>query len=165
MTAMVEMTVQGIGRLEEGGHVAVLRERGGDRTMGVGIGEGAATWVSAHLARLPVPRPNAHILSLRVIQRLGAHLLRVTVDDNGASEPSGYLEVEASSGICEVGCTPEDAVAVAAYAGVAVMVHPDLLRAHSGPSADVGTEPPRKRPPRRRARPGSDPAAETPNEP
>ena len=162
---MVEMTVQGIGRLEEGGHVAVLRERGGDRTMGVGIGEGAATWVSAHLARLPVPRPNAHLLTLRVIQRLGARLVRVTVDDNGlAAEPSGYLELEADGGICEVGCAPEDAVAVAAYAGVAVMVHPDLLRAHTGPSGDVGAEPPSRKQ-RRRARPGADPAAGAPNEP
>jgi bifunctional DNase/RNase len=131
MQDMIEMAVEGIGEVEGGGHVAVLRERGGDRTLGIGVGMYSALWISANLERAAGRRPNTYLLALHLISQLGGRLLRATIDTgsaSGQSDPEAFLEVEGRHGVLEVGCALEDAVALASCGGAPILVHPDFLR-------------------------------------
>jgi bifunctional DNase/RNase len=147
MAEMVEMAVEGVGQIAGGGHVALLRERQGERTVGIGVGAYPATWLSAHLAQVRIPRPNTYVLSLRVIEQLGGRIVRATIDDNGQSEPSAYLEVEGPAGVLELGCAAEDAIALASYGGVPILVHAGFFASGRRTAAE--------RPPRRRQPPAA----------
>jgi len=160
MAEMVEMALEGVIQLPGGGHVAVLRELGGERSVGIGLGAHPAHWLSAQLARVPLARPNTYVLALRVIDCLGGHLLRATLDDNGQTEPAAYVELEGPGGVVELGCSPQDAVALAAYGGVPILVQPTLFNSGAR-RAGTHLQPRRRegpRPPAPDGEPGAPPA-------
>jgi bifunctional DNase/RNase len=130
-TEMVEMALEGVGQAEGGEHIAVLRERGGKRTLGIGVGACPASWLTAHLERVPTRRPHTYALTLGIIERLGGRLVRATIDANGAdsqADPEAFVEIQGRQGVLEVGCALEDAVALASCCGAPILVHPRFLR-------------------------------------
>ncbi len=124
---MVEMAVDAVGRTEDGNLVAVLRERAGDRSLGIGIGEHSAMMIQSHIAQVGFPRPHTYTLLLRVVDGLGGRVVRTTLDRTGAHPAEAYLELEGPIGVLELRCSPEDAVVVASQAEVPVLVSEGIL--------------------------------------
>ena len=124
---MVEMAVDAVGRTEDGNLVAVLRERAGDRSLGIGIGEHSAMMIQAHIAQVGFPRPHTYTLLLRVVDGLGGRVVRTTLDRTGGHPAEAYLELEGPIGVLELRCSPEDAVVVASQAEVSVLVSEGIL--------------------------------------
>ncbi len=131
---MVEMDVSGVAQLPSGADIAILQERGGARSIGIGIAKSTAAAIGVHIAGVQLPRPGTYVLAVRVLADLGAAVLRAVLDDDAAGEPAAFLEVGSPRGVMELPCAAEDAIAVAAHAGAPVLVHPDLFnRAETDP--------------------------------
>ena len=120
---MVEMEVTGVARLPSGSDVAILHERQGERTLGIGIGATAAAAIGVHLAGLQLPRPGTYVLTLHVIAQMGASVLRAVLDEDRAAEPAAFLDLRTRRGVLEFPCAAEDALALAAEAEAPVLVH------------------------------------------
>ena len=124
---MVEMAVDAVGRTEDGNLVAVLRERAGERSLGIGIGEHSAMMIQSHIAQVGFPRPHTYTLLLRVVDGLGGRVVRTTLDRTSPHPAEAYLELEGPIGVLELRCSPEDAVVVASQAEVPVLVSEGIL--------------------------------------
>lgn len=125
---MVEMEVAGVAQLPNGADIAILQERDGARSIGIGIGKSTAAAIGAHIAGVQLPRPGTYVLAVRVLDSLGASVLRAVLDDDAGGEPAAFVEVGSSRGVMELPCAAEDAIAVAAHADAPVQVHPDLFK-------------------------------------
>ncbi len=124
---MVEMDVAGVAQLPDGVDVVVLQERGGDRSLGIGVTSHAAAAIGVHLAGVRLPRPGTYVLVVTVLAGLEGGVLRAVLDDNHTDQAVAFLEVTSARGIMEFPCAAGDAVAVAAHAGAPVLVHPALF--------------------------------------
>lgn len=125
---MVEMEVAGVAQLPSGDDVAILQERGGQRSIGIGIPKPTAAAIGVHIAGVELPRPGTYVLTVRVLNDLGAVVLRAVLDDEEGGEPAAFLEVASPRGVIELPCAAEDAIAVAAHADAPVLVHPDFFQ-------------------------------------
>ena len=133
---MVEMEVAGVAQLPNGADIAILQERGGDRSLGIGIAKTTAAAIGVHIAGVELPRPGTYVLTVRVLADLGAAVVRAVLDDDEGGEPAAFLEVGSPLGVMELPCAAEDAIAVAAHADAPVLVHPGLFTRTEADSAE-----------------------------
>jgi bifunctional DNase/RNase len=126
--AVVEMQVEAIGQ-EPGGHqyFLILRERGGERRLVLGIGPFEAEAIARAVAEVPVPRPLTHDLLAHTIARLGGQLQRVLIHDVRDHAFIGQMEVSTDRGLIELDCRPSDGVAVALRTRAPIFADEEIL--------------------------------------
>jgi bifunctional DNase/RNase len=106
---------------------AVLRQRGGDAECAVRISRHTAALIQARLQGRRFRRPLTYDLLLQVTGALGARFARAVLESGPRQAVEAFLDVEAGpAGIIELPCGLEDAVGVAACAGVRVYLSDEL---------------------------------------
>lgn len=134
---MVQMAVETVTRARNRALVAVLREAGGRRVLGVGLGRSGAAAVLCGLRHVPPVRPLLWSALLRAVEGLGGRIVRSIIDQDERGRPHAFFDILGGTGIVEVPCTTEDAVAVACLASVPLFVRGTLLgrrRPRPGPT-------------------------------
>jgi bifunctional DNase/RNase len=125
---MVEMSVETVSRARNRALIAVLRERGGRRVIGVGLSRPGAAAVQCGLRRIVPVRPLLWRALLHTVDVLGGSLVRTVIDRDAESRPCAFFDVlTPARGVIELPCSTEDAVALASLAQVPLWVGDSLV--------------------------------------
>lgn len=95
------------------GTVVILREADGSRVLIIGIGPLEASAIAMELEGIKPPRPVTHDLMRTLIERFGAQVRRVVINDLREETFYATIDLETDNGVIEVDSRPSDAMALA----------------------------------------------------
>jgi len=107
-----EVKVLGVYEHPRGGAFVLLRD-GRGRTMPIWIGQPEAVSISMALEGGPAPRPMTHDLIRLLLERLGATVEHILVDDLYNNTYYAKIALHQNGKALDVDCRPSDAIAVA----------------------------------------------------
>lgn len=125
----VEVSVWRLARDPEDNDVVLLRDASGRRLpIWIGQWEALAIWMKLAQNSGPfVRRPMTHDLFATVLERLGAKLERVVVDDYSNRTYYAKLHLRINGQAFAVDCRPSDGIALALRAGAPIMVAEEVM--------------------------------------
>ena len=106
--------------------IIVLKDKDNERYLPVWIGMFEAESITIALQNIAVARPLTHDLSLSLIEKLGAKLIRVEINSllNGTYFANLVLQTDK---LIFIDCRPSDALALVVRSGVPVFVDEEIL--------------------------------------
>lgn len=125
---MIEMTIEGIRvSLMNYARVVILKEKDSDRYLPIWIGPAEADAIAVRLQEVSVARPLTHDLLRDVLEKLGAQVNCVVVNNlaNDTFYASIVIEVDGRS--LEIDARPSDAIALAVRAQVPIYAEESVL--------------------------------------
>ena len=111
-----------------GGYVVLLQEKHGKRIVPIAIGPAEGLAISMRLARQKAPRPLTHDLIDKLLEALGARLVKVHVEDMREQVFLGRLYLMQGKRPLDIDSRPSDAMALAVGAGVPVWCSKKVIR-------------------------------------
>jgi bifunctional DNase/RNase len=125
---LIEMTVEGIRvSLMTYQRVVILKEKDNDRYLPIWIGPAEADAITVRLQEVQVPRPLTHDLLRDVMDRLGAHVEYVVVNDLADDTFFARILVTYNNERMEIDSRPSDAIALAVRAQVPIYAEDAVL--------------------------------------
>ena len=124
----VEMVVETVGVSKVGYQpVVILREKGGDRRLPIWIGLLEANAISVTLEQVAVPRPLTPDLLCTTINRIGASVDYIVIND--LQDHTFYASITLKANWTQLGidARPSDAIAVALRTGAPIYVEKAVL--------------------------------------
>lgn len=127
--APVPMMVRAVGQYQ-GQPIVLLEDASGTKRMPIWIGDLEATAIDLRIKKQKYPRPLTHDLMDATLAALGAKIERVDIVDLRDNVFYGRLTVRDAKGATHaIDARPSDCIALAAGAGLPVMVAPHVLAA------------------------------------
>lgn len=120
-----EVKVVGVYEHPKGAFVLLKDTRG--RAMPIWIGHAEALSISLAVEGHSTPRPLTHDLLRSVLDRLGATVDAVLVDDLYNNTYYAKISLRVNGKVCDVDCRPSDAIAVALRARAPIYVADAVL--------------------------------------
>jgi len=117
------------------GQVIVLKEKEGKRVLPIIIGIPEVAAIKRNLSGIQPPRPMTHDLLVGIIDKLGAKVEKIVVDDLKFNTFHAKVVLKASNGkvkIVEVDARPSDSIAVALRASAPIFVEEQVFEKLSG---------------------------------
>jgi len=108
--------------------IIVLKERDGGREFPIVIGDSEAFAIDRRIKGYKKARPMTHDLLADVIERLGAELEKIVINDLKNHTFFAKLVLRAGGGIVEVDSRPSDAIALVAGTETPIFVEDHVLR-------------------------------------
>lgn len=108
--------------------IIVLKERDGGREFPIVIGDSEAFAIDRRIKGYKKARPMTHDLLADVVERLGAELEKIVINDLKNHTFFAKLVLRAGGGIVEVDSRPSDAIALVAGTETPVFVEDHVLR-------------------------------------
>ena len=108
--------------------VVILREKGGERELFIWIGPVEAMALQRAISKEVFQRPLTHELLRNVIEKTGAHIEHIEIDD--LKEHTYYATIylrTADSKLVTVDARPSDSLVLATWAGVAIFVNEEVI--------------------------------------
>lgn len=102
--------------------IVVLKQTNDDRYLPIWIGPYEAESITIALQEIEVSRPQTHDLIKKIIDEMGASIIRVEVSALKDDIFYGTLVLDRESSELRVDCRPSDAIALAVRAHVPIMV-------------------------------------------
>jgi len=126
--ALIEMVVEtiGISRIDHQPAV-ILKEKVGNRYLPIWIGLIEANAISVILERVDVPRPLTPDLLCSIIDKMGARVHHVAINDLQNNIFYADIFVDAHWQRMEIDARPSDAIAIALRVGVPIYVKNEIL--------------------------------------
>ncbi|MCL5124503.1 MAG: bifunctional nuclease family protein, partial [Deltaproteobacteria bacterium] len=112
--------------------VVILREKGGERELFIWIGPVEAMALQRAISKEVFQRPLTHELLRNVIEKTGAHIEHIEIDD--LKEHTYYATIylrTADSKLVTVDARPSDSLVLATWAGVAIFVNEEVIEGMS----------------------------------
>ncbi len=106
----------------------VLRERDGDRSFPIVIGDNEALAIERRLKGMRAARPLTHDLMARVIEQLGGELDKIVINDLKDHTFYAKLCIRHRDGVVEVDARPSDAIALGVAGETPIFVEELVLR-------------------------------------
>jgi len=103
--------------------IIVLSERNGDRSFPIVIGMPEILALDRRLKHIELPRPMTHDLLANLIERVGASIKKVVINDLRDHTFFAQLHVELDGEVIQVDSRPSDAIALGAGLDVPIFVH------------------------------------------
>ena len=129
---MIEVVVAGLGVVPPASApLLLLKERGSDRVLPVGVGPLEAQAIALPLRGVRPPRPMTHDVFAAAIGELGGHLLRVDITDLVDNTFLARLVFEQAGQERELDIRPSDAVALAVRTETPIYVAESVMGAAS----------------------------------
>ena len=126
--AEVEMTIDSIRvSLMNYQRVVILKEKYAERYLPIWIGPAEADAIAVKLQGVTVPRPLTHDLLQSVINRLGARVDHIVVNDLQNDTFYAKLIVDVDQSKMEIDSRPSDALALAVRTDVAIFADETVL--------------------------------------
>lgn len=107
--------------------VVILKEKGGERSVPIWIGQGEAAAIVSELRRVPMNRPSTHDLMKDLIFRLRASVTRVLVTDLQNGTFFAEVELTTLDGEVRLDARPSDAIALALRVQSPILVEPEVM--------------------------------------
>lgn len=124
----VEMTIDSIRvSLMNYQRVVILKEKYAERYLPIWIGPAEADAIAVKLQGVSVPRPLTHDLLQSVINRLGARIDHIVVNDLQNDTFYAKLIVDVDQAKMEIDSRPSDALALAVRTDVAIYADESVL--------------------------------------
>lgn len=108
--------------------IIVLKERDGGREFPIVIGDSEAFAIDRRIKGYKKARPMTHDLLADVVERLGAELEKIVINDLKNHTFFAKLVLRAGGGIVEVDSRPSDAIALVAGTETPIFVEDHVLR-------------------------------------
>jgi uncharacterized protein len=108
-------------------HVVVLRERGGNRTLPIFIGEPEGRAMVSNLTGRQTPRPMTYQMAASMVAALSGSVSEVRVVRLSENTFIAEVALEGPSGVGVVDARPSDAINLALLVGVPIRVADELL--------------------------------------
>jgi len=137
---LVEMVIESVGMSEVGPHpIVVLKEKAGERYLIISIGFAEANAIAVIIEGVSVPRPLTSDLLCSIMNRLGASVKSIIIND--IQERTFYANIVLNANWTEmkIDSRPSDAIGIAVRAGVPIYVEEAVLdKAGIKPPQDSG---------------------------
>jgi hypothetical protein len=125
---LIEMTVEGIRvSLMNYQRVVILKEKEADRYLPIWIGPAEADAITVRLQDVSVARPLTHDLLRDVLEKLGAHVESVVVNDLADDTFFARIHLTVNGERMEVDSRPSDAIALAVRVQVPIFAEDAVL--------------------------------------
>ena len=125
---MVEMTIEGIRvSLMNYQRVVILKEKDADRYLPIWIGPAEADAIAVRLQEVSVPRPLTHDLLRDVLDKLGATVEYILVNDLANDTFFARIMLVVNGEQMEIDSRPSDAIALAVRAQVPIFAEDGVL--------------------------------------
>jgi hypothetical protein len=125
---LIEMTVEGIRvSLMTYQRVVILKEKEHDRYLPIWIGPAEADAITVRLQEVQVARPLTHDLLRDVMEKLGAHVEYVVVNDLADDTFYARIIVSVNGEKMEIDSRPSDAIALAVRVQVPIFAEDAVL--------------------------------------
>jgi len=126
--ALIEMTIEGIRvSLQNYQRVVILKEKDSDRYLPIWIGPAEADAIAVRLQEVSVARPLTHDLLRDVLEKLGAHVESVIVNDLANDTFYARIMVNVNGERLEIDSRPSDAIALAVRVQVPIFAEDAVL--------------------------------------
>ncbi|MGC8659370.1 MAG: bifunctional nuclease family protein [Desulfomonilaceae bacterium] len=128
-----EMTISGLASDSRNMQpVVILREKGGERELFIWIGPVEAMALQRAISKEVFQRPLTHELLRNVIEKTGARIEHIEIDD--LKEHTYYATIylrTSDSKLVTVDARPSDSLVLATWAGVAIFVNEEVIEGMS----------------------------------
>lgn len=125
---MIEMSVEGIRvSLMNYQRVVILKEKNADRYLPIWIGPAEADAITVRLQEVSVARPLTHDLLRDVLEKLGAQVDSVIVNDLSDDTFYARILLNVNGERIEIDSRPSDAIALAVRAQVPIYAEDSVL--------------------------------------
>lgn len=125
---MIEMSVEGIRvSLMNYQRVVILKEKEADRYLPIWIGPAEADAITVRLQEVSVARPLTHDLLRDVLEKLGAQVDSVVVNDLADDTFYARILLNVNGERIEIDSRPSDAIALAVRAQVPIFAEDSVL--------------------------------------
>jgi len=126
--ALIEMTIEGIRvSLQNYQRVIILKEKESDRYLPIWIGPAEADAIAVRLQEVSVARPLTHDLLRDVLDKLGAQVESVVVNDLANDTFYARIMVKVNGERLEIDSRPSDAIALAVRVQVPIFAEDAVL--------------------------------------
>lgn len=125
---MIEMTIEGIRvSLMNYQRVVILKEKNSDRYLPIWIGPAEADAIAVRLQEVSVARPLTHDLLRNILERLGAEVESVVVNDLSNDTFYAQIVLRVNGERVEIDSRPSDAIALAVRAQIPIYAEDAVL--------------------------------------
>lgn len=128
---MIEVNVNGIFLTQSQASGIILKEKTGERTLPIVIGEYEAQSIALGLEKIKPPRPITHDLTLNLLESCGVKLDSVLITELKNNTYYAVIRLSKSLKIWDVDARPSDAIAMAVRSMIPIFVEEGVMESGS----------------------------------
>jgi hypothetical protein len=108
-------------------HVVILKDMDSNRYLPIWIGRSEAESINMHLQKMAIPRPLTHDLAKKIIEELGAKIVRVVISDLFQDTFYARIDLAAGNRTIQIDSRSSDAIALAIRAECPIFVEDNVM--------------------------------------
>jgi bifunctional DNase/RNase len=124
---MIEVLVNGIFLTQTQASGIILKEKNGDRTLPIVIGEYEAQSIALGLENIKPPRPITHDLAINLLESLGVKMESVFITELKNNTYYAIIRLRKKLKIWDVDARPSDAIAMAVRTMIPIYVDEKVM--------------------------------------
>ena len=124
---MIEVNVNGIFLTQSQASGIILKEKNGDRTLPIVIGEYEAQSIALGLENIKPPRPITHDLTLSILESCGAKMDSVLITELKNNTYYAIIRLKKKLKYWDVDARPSDAIAMAVRMTIPIFVDEEVM--------------------------------------
>ncbi len=128
---MIEVNVNGIFLTQSQASGIILKEKNGDRTLPIVIGEYEAQSIALGLENIKPPRPITHDLTLSILESCGAKMDSVLITELKNNTYYAIIRLKKKLKYWDVDARPSDAIAMAVRMTIPIFVDEEVMNVGS----------------------------------
>jgi bifunctional DNase/RNase len=128
---MIEVNVNGIFLTQSQASGIILKEKNGDRTLPIVIGEYEAQSIALGLENIKPPRPITHDLTLSMLESCGVTMDSVLITELKNNTYYAVIRLKKKLKFWDVDARPSDAIAMAVRSTIPIFVDEEVMNVGS----------------------------------
>ncbi len=124
---MIEVRVNGIFLTQSQASGIILKEKDGNRTLPIVIGEYEAQSIALALEDLKPPRPITHDLTVNLLESIGVTIESVIISELKENTYYAVIRIQKDLETLEIDARPSDAIALAVRLGTNIFVNETVM--------------------------------------
>jgi bifunctional DNase/RNase len=124
---MIEVRVNGIFLTQSQASGIILKEKEGNRTLPIVIGEYEAQSIALALEDLKPPRPITHDLTVNLLDSIGVTIESVIISELKENTYYAIIRIQKDMETLEIDARPSDAIALAVRLGTNIFVNETVM--------------------------------------
>jgi len=128
---LIEVNVNGIFLTQSQASGIILKEKNGDRTLPIVIGEYEAQSIALGLENIKPPRPITHDLTLSILESCGAKMDSVLITELKNNTYYAIIRLKKKLKYWDVDARPSDAIAMAVRMTIPIFVDEEVMNVGS----------------------------------
>jgi len=138
--SMIEVNVNGIFLTQSQASGIILKEKNGDRTLPIVIGEYEAQSIALGLEKIKPPRPITHDLTINLLESCGVKIDSVMITELKNNTYYAVIRLSKSLDFWDVDARPSDAIAMAVRSMIPIFVDEEVMKVGSYKAEEEGED-------------------------